>query len=433
MKRLFSKKMWNENKKRFEPGWMQFDQRKITALEFGQPEGKKARQKFVDVADLCVGPSAVDLHVHVRDFDESHKETFESCEYAALKGGVKAVVAMANSWPRIDSVDRVSAFLKKASKYRVRFLPLAAVTKNLEGKEPTDWSTILKMPVAGLSDDGRPIMDEKIFESALLACKRAHKILSLHEEDIHTSCKSLVHECEVPYRLGLDASPAKSEYSMVARDLAIAEKISAPVHFGHISSKEAVAAIRKARKRGVRVSAELTPHHGLLTVDDLENIPPLQQPLFKVCPPIRQKEDQNVLRAGLRDGTIDCFASDHAPHSELEKELPYADAAHGIIALEYFYPLYLQLRAEAEISWDRFFSCLAVRPAELLNQRRHWGSLALGSEASFVVFDPEQKQNLRWSRSKSSNTPLRNKNINGQVIQHWICGEKVYDGVKERK
>jgi dihydroorotase len=428
--RIFSKNLWNEAKQKFEAGSLSIDKDQIESIEFGEPRGVNAKKKILDFDSLYVGPSAVDLHIHARDFSEHHKETFDSTEAAAKKGGVSTLVCMANTRPRLDSCERLSEFFEKTKKNFLRFIPFAAVTKNLDGAEPTDFEKLLSMPIAGLSDDGKPILNEKIFRRALLATQKRRKILSLHEEDHSLSKASLLHLSESSMRLGIEGSPETAESQMVERDLKIAEELKAPLHFGHLSSARSVALIRKAKKKGLQISAELTPHHGLLSVEEAELQPLQKLSLFKVCPPVRSQEDREMLRRGVKDGVLDCFASDHAPHSRFEKDLPMDQAAHGMISLEYFFPLYNELRIQAGWSWKVFYRGLFSRPASLLPHLKNFGRFEKGFEASFLVFDPELSETLHWSLSKSNNTPFEGKKIRGKIFQHWARGKKVYDTIR---
>jgi dihydroorotase len=424
---LFSKKLWNEKKGSFEPGCLELNGNKIKSIKFGKPEGVQSKRKIKDLGSLFIGPSAIDLHVHSRGFDESHKEVFETLEVAAFKGGVSVGACLANTRPRLDSVQMIDRFIKEAKKSQVEFIPYAAVSKNLEGKHATNWAALLKRPIAGLSDDGRPIYDGKMMEAVLKATKKSKKILLLHEEDLEISNASIIHRSETSMRLGIEGSPAASEDSMVERDLALSKKLKAPIHFGHISSARAVSLIRKAKRQGVNCSAELTPHHGLLSVDHAEEIPLAELSRFKVCPVIRTKDDRTALWKALHDGTLDCFASDHAPHSGFEKRRPITQAAHGMIAFEYYFPLYNEVRLKSKLPWKRFFTAFSSRPAELLGLGKSHGRLAPGYFANFMVFDPNAKQKLHWSLSRSKNSPFEGAEIRGKVVQHWLKGKKVYD------
>lgn len=426
MTRLISKNIWNSETKKFESGVIEIQSGRISSLEFGSAKGTQAKKAGIDLGELHIGPSAIDLHIHSRDFEESHKETFESLELAAIRGGVSVMACMANTRPRLDNVSQVKEFLKRAEKLKVLCLPFAAVTENLEGQKVTDWNALLRLPTAGLSDDGRPIENADIMKAALMATKKAGKILSLHEEDHSHSKASKVHLSETSMRLGLEGSPSTSESLMVERDLKLAELTKAPVHFGHISSKVSVELIRKAKRKGIQVSAELTPHHALLTVDEIEKISMTERSLYKVCPVIRSSEDRSALLKAAADGSLDCFASDHAPHSVFEKALPYDQAFHGIISLEHHFALYNEVRLRAEMTWARYFEATSVRPAALLKLKDQ-GAIRKGAKANLIVFDPNSKQHLNWSASKSSNTPLKNFELRGRLHQHWIEGKKVYE------
>lgn len=424
--RLYSKNIFDRKSGRFREGWMEISSKKIKRLEWGEPGAKDRRQKITDYHRLHLGPSGIDLHVHSRGFEESHKETFETLEAGAFRGGVGAVACMANTRPRLDSVDCVKEFIRLAKKQKLSMIPFAAVTENLEGKKDTNWEALLRLPIAGLSDDGKPLLDDDRMRRATRVCKKYKKLISLHEEDLNLSCGSKLHPSEASILNGIEESPEESEVRMVKRDLKIAKDLKASVHFCHLSSKETVKALRVARRQKIRFSAELTPHHGLLTVDDAKGFCPDQLPYFKVCPVIRTKEDQAALHQALREGLIDCFASDHAPHSALEKDLPYDLAMHGILALENFFVLYNEIRHRAKLPWSRFFSCFSERPAELLGQNKRWGRLELGFEANFIVFDPDRRLPVKWVASLSKNEPYGDFKARGQIIEHWLRGERVY-------
>ena len=426
MKVYFSRKLWNKNKSRFEAGFLLVDGERISNFVFGSKN--PTRSKAIDFGDLLLAPSAIDLHVHCRDFEEAHKETFESCEWAAFKGGLSTVVAMANSRPRLDDSKMLAAFREKVKKRKLRFLTFAAVTRNLEGSDATDWEKLLKDPlVAGLSDDGRPIASAVMMEKALIATKKAKKIISLHEEDLSLSRKSQLHLSEVSMRAGLEGSPAESEFTMVERDIALATKLKAALHLGHISSRRSVAAIAKAKRAGLSVSAELTPHHGLLNTTAFDCLQDDQKSLFKVCPVIRSEDDRLSLLEAARTGILDCFASDHAPHSRFEKEAPYEACMHGIVALENYYPLYIRVKSEAEISWKTFFNACVFRPAQLLGSVLKDQPWEKGSSADFVVINDKKEEKMIFNRSLSQNSPLAGLHVKSTVQTHFLKGRKVYE------
>jgi len=421
---IYSKNLWNAQKERFEEGLLQIEKGRFVRLEYACPKGVQAKKKILDFGESFLGPSSVDLHVHSRGFKESHKETFETLECAALKGGVSVAACMANTFPRLDTPARIQDFFKQSLKQKVRFIPFAAVTKNLEGVEPTDWAKLLSLPIAGLSDDGKPILSEAILSGAMKATDRAKKILSLHEEDTRISRASPMHLSETSMRLGFEGSPSEAEWQILKRDLQLGSSLKASLHFAHLSSAESVKILAEAKRRGIAYSAELTPHHALLSVDEAERFSFDQISNFKVCPPIRGVEDRAALLKAVALGVIDCFASDHAPHSTFEKEVPFDQAAHGMIAMEYYFPLLNEIRLQAKMSWARFYRAASSRPSQLL---RLDPPFMKGSRASFLVFDPNDEQTLIWSRSKSKNTPFEGRKIRGRILAHWIEGVKVYE------
>lgn len=430
MKIIFSKNVWNGLRSKFSPGWLFIKQNKIAEVQFTKP---KTKSRVIDYDHLYIGPSAIDLHVHARDFLESHKETFESIESSAMKGGVSCVVCMANTKPARDRVSRIHDFEKRTKKKKIQFLTYAAVTKDLAGNEDTAWEPLLKIKsVVGLSDDGKSLSDPNRVLRALRITRKHNKILALHEEDLNSSKGSQLSESPTSIRLGIEGCPEEAESDYVLRDLRLAEKANAPVHLCHISSKKSLGLIKEAKRRGVSVSAELTPHHGLLTVCDLEALPLTRASQLKVCPVIRSAEDRQSLWRALQEGVVDCFASDHAPHSRFEKDVPYEMASHGLVSLEYFFILANEIRLRSKLSWKRFFDCLSTRPAQLIGAAHRLSALQSGYEASFVIFDPNAKQRLQFSCTKSHNAYWQNQEIRGRIVEAWISGEKVYEETTKR-
>lgn len=420
---LRSKNVWNAEKRKFEEALIEIRGSKISSIRWGKTKGPLSKCR--DYGQAFIGPSAIDLHIHSRDFEESHKEDFDSLEAGAFKGGVASMACMANTRPRLDEEKRVREFIRKTKNRKVDIRCFAAVTKNLEGQEPTNWDQLLKLPIVGLSDDGKPLLDERMMEAVLCATKKAKKILSVHEEDTRISNASILHLLKLSMRYGIEGSPPEAESSMVERDLKLAMKHKAHVHFCHISSASSLKLFAKYRAK-VSYSAEITPHHGLLQIEDFEALEQTKKSLFKVCPVIRGEEDRREIHKALRNSLLDVFASDHAPHSMFEKDLPIEDAMHGIISLEYHYPLYLELRRESGMSWSRFFYALSERPAQLLGESTCKGRIAENYEASFVIFDPESRHQINFELSKSKNSPMEGRKLRGELLEHWICGTKVY-------
>ena len=420
----YSKNLWNRDLKRFQSGYFKVENQRISEIEFKSPAFGSSTE---DWGDLYLAPASIDLHVHARDFEESHKETFETVEAAAKKGGVAAIACLANTRPRRDSVASIQEFIKRTESKKVLFRPFAAVTKDLAGKENTDWQALLKLPIAGLSDDGKPIEDPERMRAVMKVLKGTSKLLSLHEEDLSLSQGSCLHESPAACRWGVVASPPSAEVSMVERDLRLAKELGVSLHFAHMSSREGVQLLNAARKKGIKFSAELTPHHALLTVDEVLKMKVDQLSQFKVCPPVRGLEDQLALRSNFLDGTLDCFATDHAPHSLFDKELPIEGALHGFSSLEWHWTLANELRLQAGVDWSVLIRATAERPAELLGLSNRLGSLAKGKDASFIVFDPLEEVLLVPGASKNHNGPWAGRRCRGKLVATWLGGERVYE------
>ncbi|MGA0163545.1 MAG: dihydroorotase [Bdellovibrionota bacterium] len=424
-RRIRSKNVWNSARKRFELGLLEFKSERFHQVLFGREARSLSSVKDYD--ELYIGPAAIDLHVHGRDFEESHKESFETLVSASNAGGVATMVCMANTRPRLDHKKQVLEFFKRASSFRSDLRCFASVTIDLNGETPSDWDQLLRLPIVGLSDDGKPILNEALMLACLKKLKEYKKIISLHEEDTQISCGSNLHLSEASLRMGVDSSPEEAESLMVKRDLELAKRIKTHVHFGRISSKNSVALFRKYRGQ-CSFSAELTPHHALMKSEDILELEDRSKTHFKVCPVIRTEEHRQALLKGAKAGLLDCFATDHAPHSYLEKNLPLPQSAHGIVSLEYFYTLYLEVRRQAKMSWSQFFSAIAERPAEILGASKEKARIQKGFEASFVIFDPSEIVDLDFKKSKSNNSPLQGRRLQGKVKEHWIKGSCVYVG-----
>jgi len=420
----FSKNLWNQARAQFEEGYLKVEGNKIGEIQFKKPA---AASSVKDWGDLYLAPASIDLHVHARDFEESHKETFETVEAAAQKGGVAAMACLANTRPRLDTVERVQEFIRRTQDKKVLFRAFASVTKDLAGKENTDWTALLKLPIAGLSDDGKPIEDSDRMRAVMIALKGTNKLLSLHEENLSLSKGSCLHESPAACRWGVVQSPASAEATMVERDLKLAEELGVSLHFAHMSSKEGAALLSAARKKGVKFSAELTPHHALLTVDEVLKLKVDGLSQFKVCPPVRGEEDRQSLRKAFHEGTLDCFATDHAPHSRFEKDRPIEGAMHGFSSLEWHWSLANEFRLQAGIDWAVLIRSMATRPAELLGLSDRLGSLEKGKDASFIVFDPEAEIQLSPGASKNHNGPWAGRRCRGKLVATWLGGEQVYE------
>lgn len=377
----------------------------------------------VDCTGLWLTPGFIDLHVHFREPGHEYKEDIASGLRAAAAGGYTAVCAMPNTRPVNDTRAITEMMVARAREAGGPHLyPIAAATMGSKGENLTEMADLREAGAVGVSDDGRCVMNASVMRKGLEYARTYDLLFSQHCEDHHLTAHAQMHEGEVSTRLGLSGWPRAAEDVIVARDLILAEATKARYHVAHISSVGAVRLLREAKSRGLAVSAEVTPHHLLLTHDDLAGY----DTYCKVNPPLREGEDREALREALRDGTIDCIATDHAPHSSLEKDCEFSAASPGLIGLEPALPLMLSLVNDGLLSPLRLVDALSTTPAKL--GRLPGGSLAVGQPADITLIDP----NLRWTleaaalSSRSSNTPFLGKELQGAVVKTLVRGETVY-------
>lgn len=407
------------------------------------PEGSA----IVDAQSCWVVPGLIDVHVHLRDPGFPQKETIASGLRAAAAGGFTTVAAMANTRPVNDSPQVTAYMLEQArATHSAQLVPVAAVTRGLEGRADIDYRAMSEAGARLFSDDGMPVDDEELLTHALNEISALGYAISLHEEDRSLSCNGAVNAGSAAKRLGLKGYPNAAEAKRVQRDLALAIATRAPVHIAHVSTRESLELVREARCRGAQVSCEVTPHH--FALDEAATL--RWGPNAKMNPPLRAPGDVEALRAAIADGTIDMIASDHAPHDPAAKhleqladffcadrdaaELPpqvaeiFADCANGIVGLETSLGLALELVHRSLIGAARLVEMMSLNPARLLRLER--GTLATGSVADITVIDP----NLDWTvepdrfRSRSRNTPFMGMRLKGRAILTMVGGEIAYDG-----
>jgi dihydroorotase len=412
-----------------EPGDVLIEGTRIAAVGRGiRPEGAVV----LDADGLVVAPGLVDIHVHLREPGEAHKEDIASGTRAAAQGGVTSLVCMANTTPPADDPVVVDAIRWRAKATgAVRVYPVGAVTKGLAGKELSPIAGLAASGVVALSDDGRSVADAGVLRRAMLYSRMFDLPILEHCEDPSLSAGGVMHEGEVSARLGLRGIPRSAEEVMVARDLILAEETGAHVHIQHVSSLGSVRLIREAKARGVRVTAEVTPHHLTLTDESIEGF----DPNFKVNPPLRAAEDVEALLEGLRDGTIDCIATDHAPHAPAEKLVPFDLAPFGVIGLETLLGVVLT-RLVWQLGWPlgKVLSWLTDRPARTLGLPG--GTLRVGAPADVVLIDLEREWRVDPDRfaSKSKNTPFAGWILRGKAVATIVDGRVVWmdEGVQGR-
>ncbi len=373
----------------------------------------------IDLNGQIVAPGLVDVHVHFRDPGFTHKEDIHTGAAAAAKGGFTSVVLMANTKPAADNVETLAYVRNKGKETGIHVYTCANVTKGLLGKELTDMETLSAQGAAGFTDDGIPLMDERLLREALQRASKCGKPVSLHEENPSLIKNNGVNAEKAAAYYGIGGSPREAEISMVERDLRIAVEEDADLSIQHISTKEAVELVRQAKKKSSHIYAEAAPHHFTLTEDAVIRY----GTLAKMNPPLRREEDRLAVIEGLRDGTIDMIATDHAPHSAEEKAKPLTEAPSGIIGLETALSLGIRELVEKEyLSMMELIGKMSLAPAKLYHLDA--GYLKEGGPADLVVFDPKREWVVQDFASKSANSPFVGETMPG-VVSYTICGGKI--------
>ena len=374
---------------------------------------------MLDGAGLTAAPGFVDVHVHFRDPGLTYKEDILTGAEAAAAGGYTTVICMANTKPVVDNPETLSYVLEKGRQTGVHVLSCACVTKDMAGKELTDMEGLREAGAAGFTDDGKPILDAELLKAAFAEAARLDVPVSLHEEDPALIADNGINRGEVSEKLGIGGSPAQAEVSMVERDCRLAEKTGARVNIQHISTAGAVEAVRRSKQRGSHVTAEAAPHHFTLTEDAVLEY----GTLAKMNPPLRTREDRLAVIEGLRDGTIDMIATDHAPHSAEEKALPLTEAPSGILGLETAFALGVtQLVKPGYLSLMELMKKMSLNPARLY--RLPYEGVAVGAPADLVLFDEAEEWTVESFHSRSSNSPFLGWKLSGRV-HYTICGGNV--------
>lgn len=379
--------------------------------------------RIMDATGMVVVPGLVDMHVHLRDPGLEYKETICTGTLAAAAGGVTAVACMPNTEPPLDHGAVVEFVLCKARKEGcVRVYPIGAVSRGLKGEALAEIGELKASGVVALSDDGRPVANALIMRRAMEYARGFGLPVISHCEEPTLSGHGAMNEGEVSLELGLRGMPAVAEEVMVARDLLLAEWTGCALHIAHVSTAGSVRLIREAKARGVRVTAEATPHHLVLTQDAVRQ----WDPDTKVNPPLRSRQDVEALQEALQDGTIDVIATDHAPHARVDKEVEYELASFGISGLETLVGLTLMLVERGVLDlmdWVRKVSC---NPARILGVKG--GSLAPGSPADVTLLDLNRswKVDPAQFRSKGKNTPFKGWTLRGKVVHTLVGGQVVY-------
>ncbi len=384
---------------------------------------KASDVKVIEAGGKIVAPGLVDLHVHLREPGYEHKETIRTgCESAAA-GGFTSIVCMPNTNPINDNASVTEYIMLKArTEGVVNVFPLGAITKGENGETLAQIGEMYEAGCVGVSDDGMPVMNSKVMRHAMEYVKAFGIPVISHCEDLNLSGNGVMNEGDMSTLLGLSGIPSASEDVMVSRDITLAELTGTHLHICHVSTVGSVRLIRAAKERGVRVTAEAAPHHFTLTDKAVAEY----DTNAKMKPPLRSETDREAVREGLRDGTIDIIATDHAPHSEDEKMVEFDQAPFGIVGLETALPLSLKLVEDGVLTINDMIAKLTHLPSAIINVRK--GTLNPGDQADIVIFDPGQKVKIdRESfRSKSRNTPFNGWDLTGVVLYTIVNGNIVY-------
>jgi dihydroorotase len=382
--------------------------------------------QVVDARGKWVTPGFVDLHVHLREPGQEYKESIATGTRAAVAGGFTSVCAMPNTVPANDNTSVTELMLARAAAAGLaRVYPVGAVSKGRKGEELAEYGELRAAGCVALSDDGSPVMSPALMRRALEYSRAFGLPLSVHEEDLHLVGKGVMNEGATATRLGLKGIPAQAEDVMVLRDLSLLELTGGRLHLCHVSTAGSVRALREARRRGLPVTAEVTPHHLALTDEDVAASD--YDPDFKMNPPLRSAEDVQALREGLADGTIDAIATDHAPHSPEEKKLEFDAALNGVLGLETAFPVCLDLVRRGLLTEKRLIEALTIGAARCFGLPG--GTLASGAPGDVVVLDPAASWVVDPMRgfSKSRNTPWKGRTLTGRCTHAFVGGRLVHE------
>lgn len=381
-----------------------------------------------DASGLIVSPGFIDLHVHLREPGEEYKETIASGAAAAVAGGFTSVCAMPNTRPVNDSASVTRFIIDKATRAGfARVYPIGAITRESKGEELAEMAEMKEAGAVAVSDDGRPVMNSQVMRHAMEYARDHGLVVVDHCQDLNLSAGGVMHEGRYSTLLGLKGMSAAAEETHVARDIMLAERTGARVHIAHLSTAASVEMIRRAKKQGLSVTCEVSPHHLALTDRAVVGF----DTNTKMSPPLRAEEDRAALIEAVRDGIIDAIATDHAPHHSDEKMLDYDHAPSGVVGLETALGVSVTvLHKTAGIPLARIVEMLTVSPARAFSLPG--GTLAIGSPADIIVFDPDREWTVdpQQFKSKSRNTPFAGWKVSGWVSETFIAGRRLMETVR---
>jgi dihydroorotase len=378
-----------------------------------------------DASGLVVAPGLIDIHIHLREPGQEYKETVRTGTMAAAAGGFTGVACMANTEPVNDSRSITEHILLEARRHGfARVYPVGAISKGLKGEELAEIGEMVRAGVRAISDDGKPVMNAELMRRALLYAQHFDIPVIQHAEDLNLTGSGVMHEGEWSTKLGLPGIPGSAEDVMVARDILLAEDTRGRYHVAHLSTARSLGLVRRARAEGLRVTCEVAPHHLILTDEEVAKSGFSTN--MKMKPPLRSERDREALVNGLSDGSVDCIASDHAPHHRDEKDVQFNLAPFGILGLETTLSLCLdRLVRPGIVSLPRLIELLSTGPARVLGIPG--GTLKAGSPADVTVFHPDEEVTIRAAdfRSRSRNTPFDGWKLHGRPVATFLEGRKI--------
>lgn len=377
----------------------------------------------VDGSGKVLGPGFVDLHTHLRDPGQTWKEDMATGTASAARGGFTAVLAMPNTEPAVDTGEMVHRCIGRAADSGVVEVGVAgALSRGRAGEEMAHLDDMYDAGVRLFTDDGDTLADGGLLRRIMVYLSDRHDaVVAQHAEDRAIAGNGHMHEGARSQTLGLVGLPASAEVSVIARDLALVTETGARYHVQHISTAGGVALVRRAKEEGLNVTAEVTPHHLMLSEDDVDSL----DTNMKMYPPLRSVADRDALVSGLREGVIDAVATDHAPHTSSEKDVPFEVAPRGVIGLETAFAVALRvLEGDLDLIFDR----MSVAPARIGRFERHGQALAEGSPANLVLVDPDQNWVVDHFESRSENSPFGGQELKGRVVATIVNGRLVFGG-----
>lgn len=384
---------------------------------------KAEADKIIEAQGKIVMPGIVDMHVHLREPGREDKETICSATLAALAGGVTSVLAMPNTEPAIDSVEHIKILKEAVQKSaKANVFICAAITKSRAGEALSDIFDLKKSGAIAISDDGASVDNDTLMLEALKLAKKQGLLVICHSEDKKLSAGGQVNLGLTSTRLGLRGISAESEYKRIERDIELAEKAGASIHIAHVSCKESLEIIAKAKQKGIQVTCETAPHYFSFNEEAVLGY----DTNFKMNPPLRSEEDRLAIRKGLADGTIDVIASDHAPHTDNEKDIEFERAEFGVIGLETELAAAItELINNNLLDWEKLVVKMSLNPSRILSINK--GTLSVGADADIIVVDPEKEWVVRKENllSKSKNSSFIGRKLKG-LVEYTLCQGKAH-------